>query len=88
MLPNLKGKHVLDVGSRIGAVLYAAALFSHAEQITGVELNKDWASISEATVKKYNLQVHAEFQNPARQISPRLHIIMPRIMKHQNKIFR
>jgi len=56
MLPNLKGKHVLDVGSRIGAVLYAAALFSHAEQITGVELNKDWASISEATVKKYNLQ--------------------------------
>lgn len=56
LLPGLKGKHVLDVGSRLGAVLYAAALYSQASQITGVEINEEWASISSSVVQKYNMQ--------------------------------
>lgn len=59
LLPDLKGKHVLDVGSRLGAVLFAAALYSEASQITGVEINKEWASISSSVVQKYKMQVHS-----------------------------
>lgn len=60
LLPDLKGKHVLDVGSRLGAVLFAAALYSEASQITGVEINKEWASISSSVVQKYKMQTKVQ----------------------------
>jgi hypothetical protein len=40
LLPPLDGKRILDVGSRLGAVLYGAYVFSDAAQIAGIEINK------------------------------------------------
>ena len=57
LLPDLSGKHLLDVGSRFGAVLFGAFAFSQATRITGVEINPELASLSLSMVHKYNMQV-------------------------------
>jgi len=72
LLPDLKGKHVLDIGSRFGAVLYGAALHSRASKITGVELNADWVAISSAIIQKYNLQSRVEVLGGDVRLHPQL----------------
>ena len=57
LLPNLTGKHLLDVGSRFGAVMFGAFAYSQASRITGVEINSDLAALSLSMVQKYNMQV-------------------------------
>ena len=57
LLPPLDGKTLLDVGSRLGAVLYGAHVYSSAERIVGVEMNAEFAKISERTVTKYGMKV-------------------------------
>ncbi len=57
LLPALDGKTVLDVGSRLGAVLYGAHAFSRAARIVGIEINADLAALSSAMVAKYRMQV-------------------------------
>ena len=57
LLPDLSGKHILDVGSRFGAVIFGAFAYSLASRITGVEINPDLASLSMSMVQKYNMQV-------------------------------
>lgn len=61
ILPNLSGKHVLDIGSRFGAVLFGAFAYSLANRISGVEINAELASISLSMVHKYNMQVYFHF---------------------------
>lgn len=58
LMPDLTGKHLLDVGSRFGAVLFGAFAYSLASRITGVEINSDLASVSQTMVNKYNMQVN------------------------------
>lgn len=57
LLPDLSGRHVLDVGSRFGAVLFGAFVYSQASRITGVEINAELATLSLSMVQKYNMQV-------------------------------
>nr|XP_014340082.1 PREDICTED: uncharacterized protein LOC102348870 isoform X2 [Latimeria chalumnae] len=54
VLPDLTGKTLVDVGSRLGAVLYAGYLYSSASQLIGVEINTDFCQLQEAAIKKYN----------------------------------
>lgn len=55
MLPSLVGKTLIDIGSRIGAVLWGAYCYSHAAKIVGVEINADLCSLQRAVVEKFRL---------------------------------
>ncbi|XP_066550832.1 uncharacterized protein LOC136717224 isoform X2 [Amia ocellicauda] len=64
-LPQLAGRVLVDVGSRLGAVLYGGYLYSSASQLIGVEINADFCQLQRATVEKYNFKdriqiVHAD----------------------------
>uniref|UniRef100_A0A8C9PUT9 Methyltransferase type 11 domain-containing protein n=2 Tax=Marmotini TaxID=337730 RepID=A0A8C9PUT9_SPEDA len=53
VLPDLSGKVLVDVGSRLGTVLFGGYLYSSAEQLYGVELNGDFCQLQEMVIKKY-----------------------------------
>ncbi|XP_004637173.1 uncharacterized protein LOC101582085 [Octodon degus] len=54
VLPDLSGKVLVDVGSRLGAVLYGGYLYSSAVQLYGVELNGDFCQLQEMVINKYH----------------------------------
>lgn len=54
-LPYLKDKSLLDVGSRLGAVLYGAHAFTPAARIVGIEINKDLCDIQRNVIAKHNM---------------------------------
>ncbi|XP_055464688.1 uncharacterized protein LOC129678040 [Psammomys obesus] len=53
VLPDLSGKVLVDVGSRLGTVLYGGYLYSSALQLCGVELNGEFCQLQEMIIKKY-----------------------------------
>ncbi|XP_040574886.1 uncharacterized protein [Lepeophtheirus salmonis] len=56
LLPlGLEGKTIVDVGSRLGAVLYGAYFFSNASKIIGIEMNPDLCVLQEQIINKYKL---------------------------------
>ncbi|XP_035214046.1 uncharacterized protein LOC118187870 isoform X1 [Stegodyphus dumicola] len=55
ILPDLKDKVVLDVGSRLGALLYGAYYYSSASKIIGVEINEDLCKLQNHIIGKYSL---------------------------------
>ncbi|VDL63528.1 unnamed protein product [Nippostrongylus brasiliensis] len=49
--------HVLDIGSRLGAVIYAAALYGCGNvKVTGVEMNEELAKLQENVIRDFSLQ--------------------------------
>lgn len=56
LVPYLKDKSVLDVGSRLGVFLYAAHAFTPADPIVGVEMNADLCSLQEKVVHHFGMQ--------------------------------
>ena len=54
-LPSLKGKVILDVGSRFGVVLYAAYAYTEATKIIGVEINQELCDIQKYIIEKFKL---------------------------------
>ncbi|KAK7880639.1 hypothetical protein WMY93_032717 [Mugilogobius chulae] len=52
VLPDLSGLVLVDVGSRLGAVLYAGHIFSSAQSLIGVELNQDFVKLQNQIVHK------------------------------------
>jgi len=56
LLPPLDGKTVLDVGSRIGAVLYGAYFHTKASKIIGIEMNHELCEIQGEVVRHHHLQ--------------------------------
>ncbi|KAF7201221.1 uncharacterized protein zgc:109986 isoform X1 [Nothobranchius furzeri] len=55
VLPDLTGRTLVDVGSRLGAVLYGGYLYSSASQLLGLELNKDFVRLQNEILQKYRL---------------------------------
>ena len=53
LLPDLTGKTLLDVGSRFGAVMFGAGIFSNASKIIGIEMNPDMAAIAQKCLAKF-----------------------------------
>ncbi|XP_006891638.1 PREDICTED: uncharacterized protein LOC102856204 [Elephantulus edwardii] len=53
VLPDLSGKILVDIGSRLGTVLYGGYLYSSALQLYGVEMNEDFCQLQEMVIKKY-----------------------------------
>ncbi|XP_016844040.1 uncharacterized protein LOC100120613 [Nasonia vitripennis] len=59
-LPVLVDKVVLDIGSRLGAVLYGAYLLTDAERIIGVEMNEELCNLQKEIVSKYKMDDRIE----------------------------
>lgn len=55
LLPDLRGKTIIDVGSRTGAVLYGGYLFSSAEKIIGIEIDVNFCQLQQRMIEKYNM---------------------------------
>ncbi|XP_036927234.1 uncharacterized protein zgc:109986 isoform X2 [Acanthopagrus latus] len=55
VLPDLSGRLLVDVGSRLGAVLYGAHVFSSASQLVGVELSEEFVKLQNDIIRKYQL---------------------------------
>eukprot|EP01124_Arcella_intermedia_P025522 TRINITY_DN4577_c0_g1_i1.p1 TRINITY_DN4577_c0_g1~~TRINITY_DN4577_c0_g1_i1.p1 ORF type:complete len:328 (-),score=67.11 TRINITY_DN4577_c0_g1_i1:68-979(-) len=72
-LPDLTGKRVLDIGSRLGVVLYTGYLFSNASRLVGIELNESFVKIQNELVSKYKW-------------NDRIQIICGDIMNHADTI--
>ncbi|KAI9255321.1 S-adenosyl-L-methionine-dependent methyltransferase [Sporodiniella umbellata] len=51
----VKDKVVVDIGSRLGAVLYTGHLFTKARKLIGVEINEWFSNLQKQTVKKYKM---------------------------------
>ncbi|XP_043264470.1 uncharacterized protein LOC122404512 isoform X2 [Colletes gigas] len=63
VLPSLEGKTLLDVGSRLGAVLYGAYIFTSASNIIGVEMNKELCTLQCDMIKKYKMNDRIDIVN-------------------------
>nr|XP_032819832.1 uncharacterized protein LOC116947793 [Petromyzon marinus] len=59
-LPDLTTCTVLDVGSRLGPVLYGAYLYSSARRIVGVELSGEMCALQQAMLEKYHMADRVE----------------------------
>ncbi|RKO89247.1 S-adenosyl-L-methionine-dependent methyltransferase, partial [Blyttiomyces helicus] len=57
---RLDGKTIVDVGSRLGAVLYTAHMYSSAKKIVGVEMNKFFCDLTASMIKKYGMTDRVE----------------------------
>jgi len=55
LLPPLDGKTVIDIGSRIGAVLYGSYFYSKATKIIGVEINTELCKLQGEIVEMHKL---------------------------------
>ncbi|XP_059209313.1 uncharacterized protein zgc:109986 isoform X2 [Centropristis striata] len=55
VLPDLSGRLLVDVGSRLGAVLYGGHVFSSASQLVGVELSEEFVKLQRDIIQRYTL---------------------------------
>ncbi|XP_041810039.1 uncharacterized protein zgc:109986 isoform X2 [Chelmon rostratus] len=55
VLPDLSGQMLVDVGSRLGAVLYGGYVFSSASQLIGLELSGEFVELQDEILQKYKL---------------------------------
>ncbi|KAK7142707.1 hypothetical protein R3I94_012155 [Phoxinus phoxinus] len=70
VLPDLTGKLVVDVGSRLGAVLFGGYLYSAASQLMGVEISSEFVKLQTMAVQKYGFSdriqvIHADIRSQA-----------------------
>ncbi|XP_041828680.1 uncharacterized protein zgc:109986 [Melanotaenia boesemani] len=55
VLPDLSGRTLVDVGSRLGAVLYGGYVYSSASQLLGLELNEEFVRLQNEMLHKYSM---------------------------------
>ncbi|XP_075976839.1 uncharacterized protein LOC142977045 [Anticarsia gemmatalis] len=56
LLPSdLEEKQILDIGSRLGAVLYGAYHFSTAGTIVGIEMNKECCDVQQRIIDQFSM---------------------------------
>ncbi|XP_061599691.1 uncharacterized protein zgc:109986 [Cololabis saira] len=56
VLPDLSGRTLVDVGSRLGAVLYGGHVYSSASRIIGLELSEEFIRLQNEMLLKYGLK--------------------------------
>lgn len=54
LLKPLESETILDVGSRLGPVLYGAYIYTSSPNIIGVEINSELCNFQSIIVKKFN----------------------------------
>ncbi|XP_004082184.1 uncharacterized protein LOC101160205 [Oryzias latipes] len=55
VLPDLSGRTLVDVGSRLGAVLYGGYVYSSASKLVGLELSGDFVQMQNDMLQKYQM---------------------------------
>ncbi|KAK2826829.1 hypothetical protein Q5P01_021043 [Channa striata] len=55
VLPDLSGRLLVDVGSRLGAVLYGGYVYSSASQLIGVELSEEFVQLQNDVLLRFRL---------------------------------
>ncbi|KAG8013019.1 hypothetical protein GBF38_021197 [Nibea albiflora] len=55
VLPDLSGQTLVDVGSRLGAVLYGGYVFSSASRLVGLEINEEFVKLQQEVLNKYKM---------------------------------
>ncbi|XP_028251356.1 uncharacterized protein LOC114427465 isoform X2 [Parambassis ranga] len=55
VLPDLSGRTLVDVGSRLGAVLYGGFVYSSAARLIGLELSEEFVKLQNNILHKYRL---------------------------------
>ncbi|XP_076834126.1 uncharacterized protein LOC143480364 [Brachyhypopomus gauderio] len=87
VLPDLTGKLVVDVGSRLGAVLYGGFLYSAAAQLVGVEISEEFVKLQTMTVEKYGFSdrvqvIHADICSQAALVQNSDVLIMNNVFEY------
>lgn len=59
---NLADRLLVDVGSRLGAVLYGAYHFSPIKKIVGVEINLELCNLQQEITEKYRMHDRVEIR--------------------------
>ena len=59
----LRGRTILDVGSRIGAFLYGAYVYTSDAKIVGIEMNADLCAIQQKIVDKFRFNDRIKIVN-------------------------
>ncbi|XP_039905047.1 uncharacterized protein zgc:109986 [Simochromis diagramma] len=55
VLPDLSGRTLVDVGSRLGAVLYGGYVYSSASRLLGLEISEGFVRLQDSMLHKYKL---------------------------------
>ncbi|XP_057200169.1 uncharacterized protein zgc:109986 isoform X4 [Triplophysa rosa] len=87
VLPDLTGKQVIDVGSRLGAVLYGGYLYGAAAQLVGIEINSEFVKLQTMTVEKYGFSeriqvIHADIRSQAALVQNADVLIMNNVFEY------
>ncbi|XP_037098310.1 uncharacterized protein zgc:109986 [Syngnathus acus] len=60
VLPDLSGRVLVDIGSRLGAVLYGGFVYSAASRLVGVELDEEFVQLQNKMVLKYGMEARVQ----------------------------
>ncbi|KAL7862109.1 hypothetical protein SRHO_G00135500 [Serrasalmus rhombeus] len=87
VLPDLTGKLVVDVGSRLGSVLYGGYVYSAAAQLVGVEISEEFVKLQTVTVEKYGFSdriqvIHADICSQAALVQNADVLIMNNVFEY------
>uniref|UniRef100_A0A8C2KYY1 Zgc:109986 n=1 Tax=Cyprinus carpio TaxID=7962 RepID=A0A8C2KYY1_CYPCA len=87
VLPDLTGKLVVDVGSRLGAVLFGGYLYSAASQLVGVEISSEFVKLQTMAVEKYGFSdriqvIHADIHSQAALVKNTDVLIMNNVFEY------
>ena len=86
LLPPLSSHtRILDVGSRLGAVLYGAYFFTPSQHITGVEMNADHCQLQCKVIKAFNLSERIQIEHA--EVSTRLDLLAESNVVILNNVF-
>lgn len=65
-LGALAGKTLVDVGSRLGAVLWAGAAFSEAKRLVGIELSPFFDKVQRTIIDSFGLKARVQVRSRGR----------------------
>ncbi|XP_072546486.1 uncharacterized protein [Salminus brasiliensis] len=87
VLPELAGRLVVDVGSRLGSVLYGGYLYSAAAQLVGVEISEEFVKLQTMVVEKYGFSdriqvIHADICSQAALVQNADVLIMNNVFEY------
>lgn len=63
VLPDLHGKTLVDVGSRLGTVLYGGYVLSNAKLLIGIEMNQEFCSVSKSLLERFDMNDRTQVVN-------------------------
>ncbi|XP_059375908.1 uncharacterized protein zgc:109986 [Carassius carassius] len=87
VLPDLSGKLLVDVGSRLGAVLFGGYLYSASSQLVGVEISSEFVKLQTMVVEKYGFSdriqvIHADICSQAALVQNTDVLIMNNVFEY------